>query len=145
MLVYLAAPIDGVDENNRTLLVDTVCEALHKINVAVFRPVYAFAQTSITAMTNNADKIRAINRAAITNCNALIAILSGPGRALGTIREIEFARSVKKPVFVVGSFVSLEAFDVCMVHPDLMGRPESWQKLLLDQWVDQEGLVYPSE
>ena len=76
-----------------------------------------------------ARAVDAVNRAAIRHCDGLLVNLSGPGRGFGTAREIEYARSLGKPVsvFVGGRpLVSLLAHDLMVSS----GCPEALGKLL---------------
>lgn len=95
MTIYLAGPIDDIPEpearrwrNELALGAPTGC--------LFFNPTTAWSGAS--QMT--AQALDYGNRVAIVAADGLLANLSGPGWGFGTIREIEFARSQKKPVAV---------------------------------------------
>jgi nucleoside 2-deoxyribosyltransferase len=113
VLVYLAGPIDDVtDAQARTWREDAATEV--STGLLLFSPFHAFVGTCNPHTIMAAD---AVNRLVIQSCDALIAKLDGPGRAFGTIREIEYAKLHQKHVVcVVGDqpLESLLTYDVCM-------------------------------
>lgn len=100
-LVYLAGPLDGI-EHDGTVWYDEFREATYDSNVVGFMPGRAFTGAS----PDTAYLIDRANRAIIETSRYVVANLSGPGRALGTIREIEFAKSRRKRVLVLGDMSS---------------------------------------
>lgn len=115
--MYLAGPLDGLD-NDGTTWYDEF-EEIRPDDIIGFMPGRAFI-----GAVDNPEGMDAANRAVIRVAVGVIANLSGPGRALGTIREIEFAKSLGKPVIVVGNVsASLMAYDLIQV-PDLAGAVE---------------------
>jgi hypothetical protein len=107
-LIYLAGPLDGLDIDGTTWYDEWVKVAPD--DVVSFMPGRAY----LGAVDAPSEMDRA-NRAIIAASVGVVANLSGPGRALGTIREIEFAKSLRKPVLVVGDLsASLASHDLQM-------------------------------
>lgn len=109
-LFYLAGPIDDVSREEAGEWRDELIREA-PAGVAFFNPLTAWG--AITRLTFPAAD--AGNRLLIRRCSGLIANLSGPGRAFGTIREIEFARHHGIPVGVVSNpegLASLLAYDL---------------------------------
>lgn len=113
-LVYLAGPIDDVSTAHSSPWRHEAAALLKEHGVASFLPTSAYQGAAISD-ARIAPAVSAINRCAIERSSHLLANLDGPGRGFGTIREIEYARSLGKPVVVVGTLVSLEAHDVVCV------------------------------
>lgn len=112
-LIYLAGPLDGLTYDG-TAWYEGFGQLCSSQQVG-FMPGRAY----VGAITHCPDVIDAANRTVIGQAAAVLANLSGAGRALGTIREIEFAKSIRKPVVVVGDVrTSLAAHDL-VVAPDL--------------------------
>lgn len=106
-IVYLAGPVDSVDFDSANQWRDKVARELRGI-VTCFNPVLAFAHGDEGA----AKKVVDINRFAIQKCDVVLANLSY-GLAFESIREIEYARTIGKPVIcVVGSYVSFGMYDL---------------------------------
>jgi hypothetical protein len=126
-LVYLAGPIDGIDRKDALGWREKLAEEAPSM-VLLFNPVTAYhgvnAGTAIAA-----DQV---NRMVIARCSAVIANLSGPGRAFGTIREIEFARFCEKLVVIVNDRPedSLLAYDCQQVR-----TPEDALIRVLEEYV----------
>lgn len=111
-LLYLAGPLDGLDTDG-TAWYDEF-NAIRPDDVVGFMPGRAYLGAA-----ENPGITNVTNRAMIQASLGVIANLSGPGRALGTIREIEFAKSLGKTVLVVGDLsTSLASYDLD-VEPDL--------------------------
>lgn len=111
-LIYLAGPLDGLSIDGTTWYDEF--ETLCPDDVVGFMPGRAFIGAA-----ENPSGMDAANRAVIRASHGVLANLSGPGRAFGTIREIEFAKSLGVPVIVVGDVASsLMAYDVIQT-PDL--------------------------
>lgn len=110
MLAYLAGPLDGLDYDGRAWY-DEVAH-LSPPGWVLFKPgnAYAFPGSDPVAL----DKA---NRAVISEAMAvMIAYLDGPGRGFGTIREIEFAKHIGRPVVVIASKLpSLLTYDLDVV------------------------------
>lgn len=114
--VYLAGPLDGVDPeyDARAWYKDAV-ERLEGLSAVLFCPGNAYLATG----PNQGRWIERYNRAAIEASRVVLVNLAGPGRALGTIREIEFAKTKGKHVVVIGDLHhSLAAHDLEVV-PDM--------------------------
>lgn len=114
-MVFLSGPIDDVDGREASSWRDTLSRMLLGNGIASFNPYLAFKLEIDQKFI--ADKVISINKAAIDQCDLLIANLNGPGRAFGTIREIEYARLKNIPVIIIGDVVSLSAHD-CVVLKD---------------------------
>lgn len=93
--VYLAGPLDGLDVDGTTWY-DEFARFCSEDMVG-YMPGRAFINAA--GYPAGMDKM---NRAALLECGWTLANLSGPGRALGTIREIEFASAHNRKVIVVG-------------------------------------------
>jgi len=111
MLAYLAGPLDGIPHGDGCDWYEVI-EALAPPGWVCYLPGYAFASPG-----SDPAALDAANRSVITHATAVvIANLSGPGRAFGTIREIEFAKARGLPVVVVATELeSLLAYDVDVV------------------------------
>lgn len=115
MLVYLAGPIDGVSrvqaEGWRELFKEEA-----PLDWSYFNPAAAFTLQSPTKDDN--FKVSNINRQAIAGVDVVFANLAH-GLGLGTVREIEFARKLHKPVVVlvehVGHPLGVEWWDLEVV------------------------------
>lgn len=110
MLIYLAGPLDGLDYDGTTWYdeFDRLCEGTQFVG---FMPGKAY-KGAVRSPIN----MDIANRAIIKEASAVLANLLGPGRALGTIREIEFARNLGKPVIVAGDLsASLASHDLTLV------------------------------
>lgn len=112
-LAYLAGPLDGLEVDG-TAWYDEF-EKIWPAGAVGFMPGRAY----LGASHATAAAVEKANRAVIAASFVVVANLSGPGRALGTIREIEFAKSLGKSVLVVGDIgASLASHDLA-VYPDL--------------------------
>lgn len=104
--IYLAGPIDDITVDEAGGWRRQIAKAWP--DVLFFDPLRAWHN----AHTSTARAVSYGNRSAIMNCSGLLANLTGPGRAFGTIREVEFAAGAAKYVAVAGDVVSLMACDV---------------------------------
>lgn len=110
VIIYLAGPIDGIDGDEARNWRETVASQVGT-GVLLFSPAHAY----MNAMPVNAQSIDWLNKLVIQHSDGVLANLSGPGRGLGTIREIEFARMNRKPVAVVGDLdVHYSAWDLLL-------------------------------
>lgn len=130
MLAYLAGPLDDVDDG--TAWYDEI-ELLAPPGWVLYCPGSAFKSPG-----SDPAALDQANRAVIEHSAAvLIAYLDGPGRGFGTIREIEYARSLHRGVVVVAQHLpSLLAHDVLVV-PTLR---EVWPTILeeIDRMVQAQ-------
>lgn len=110
MLIYLAGPLDGISwEEGRSWYEEAA--ALAPSDVVLYCPGHAFMFQAADAM-----RMDMANRAVIAMvADAVLAKLDGPGKALGTCREIEFAKRLDKPVVAVGAPDSLLTYDLITV------------------------------
>lgn len=112
-MVYLAGPIDGNSSGSFDWVADASKLLLAK-GITSFRPHYAYSAPDITT----APRVRAINRKAIRESNALLAYLPRGVMTIGTIREIEYAKTKGKDVIVFSDTNLdhfLELYDVIAV------------------------------
>ena len=110
MLVYCAGPLDGVSWGEGRDWYEEMA-ALSPLGWALYCPGLAFKDA-----TEDPRSMDVANRVVISHaCDVVIAKLDGPGMGFGTIREIEFARMLGKPVIVIGEIVSLLAHDIKVV------------------------------
>lgn len=111
-LVYLAGPIDGISVPDAVMWRNEVTEKLTKHGISTFSPPHAFNVGDFAV----AKQVYEICKITIYNSDLILAYLDGPGMAFGTIREIEYARSLDKRVIVVSSKLnSLFSYDVEVV------------------------------
>lgn len=105
MLVYLAGPVDGVQRQEALDWREDVSQRLNKAGISTFSPAHAF---SVVYFNNNSPSNKAtaravteINRYAISQSSVVLAYLPKDRITIGTIREIEYAISIGKPVVVL--------------------------------------------
>jgi len=112
--VYLAGPINGITVTEGKTWRDTVAWTLGEFGIGSFSPIGA---NNIGDLKRTSKIIVNIDKFAISQCDLVLVNLSGPGRAFGTIREIEYARTLNKRVIVIGSgLTSAFAYDVEVVE-----------------------------
>lgn len=117
LAVYLAGPIDGIASYDAKNWREYASKRLCDIGCTCFDPTSPYLFPSLAGA--RADYIRHINRAAVTGADIILAHLGGPGRGLGTIREIEYAHSLGKPVVAILSDDlerSMESHDLIKVR-----------------------------
>jgi nucleoside 2-deoxyribosyltransferase len=124
--VYLAGPLDGLNYDGREWY-ERAAGLLQGFPAVCYCPGNAYLNTSY----EQARFVERYNRAAIEASRVVLANLSSPGLALGTIREIEFANSRGKYVVVVGSMDSSLAAHDLEVVPDLEEAAHKIQPWLL--------------
>jgi len=102
MLVYLAGPIDGVQRQEALGWRENVSRRLNQAGISTFSPAHAFSVVySVGSNSLNEATARAateINRYAIRQSSVVLAYLPKDRITIGTIREIEYAVSIDKPV-----------------------------------------------
>lgn len=110
--VYLAGPQDDVTEVVARRWREEIAQRA-PAHVAFFSPAHAYLGVGVDSF----PVVDTANRSMIACCDLMIAWLAGDGRGFGTIREIEFAVAVGKPVVVVGPSIrrSLMSRDVTVV------------------------------
>jgi nucleoside 2-deoxyribosyltransferase len=105
MLVYLAGPVDGVQRKEALDWREDVSQYLNRAGISTFSPAHAFSVVyfggngpshKVTAQT-----VTEINRYAISQSSVVLAYLPKDRITIGTIREIEYAISIGKPVVVL--------------------------------------------
>lgn len=102
-LIYLAGAIDDVTGLEARGWRREITEklAIHK-KINVFNPVTAY---NIVDLDVAKKAIVEIDRMAIAQCDIIIAYLAGEGRSFGTIREVEFAKSLGKRVILISEYI----------------------------------------
>lgn len=102
MLVYLAGPVDGVQRQEALDWREGVSQRLNRTGISTFSPAHAF---SVVYFGDNSPSNKAtaravteINRYAINQSSVVLAYLPKDRITIGTIREIEYAVSIGKPV-----------------------------------------------
>jgi len=105
MLVYLAGPVDGVQRQEALDWREDVAQRLNQAGISTFSPAHAF---SVVYFDGNgrpnkamARAVTEINRYAISQSSVVLAYLPKDRTTIGTIREIEYAVSIGKPVVVL--------------------------------------------
>ena len=102
MLVYLAGPIDGVQRQEALDWREEVSQCLNQAGISTFSPAHAFSVVHFggDSPSNKATAraVTEINRCAISQSSVVLAYLPKDRITIGTIREIEYAISISKPV-----------------------------------------------
>ena len=102
MLVYLAGPVDGVQRQEALDWREDVSQHLNQAGVSTFSPAHAFSVACFggSSLSNKATAraVTEINRYAISQSSVVLAYLPKDRVTIGTIREIEYAISIGKPV-----------------------------------------------
>ena len=105
MLVYLAGPIDGVRRKEALDWREDVSQRLNRVGISTFSPAHAFFAVYFdnNSLSNKvmARAITRINQCAINQSSVVLAYLPKDRTTIGTIREIEYAVSIGKPVVVL--------------------------------------------
>jgi nucleoside 2-deoxyribosyltransferase len=105
MLVYLAGPVDGVQRQEALDWREDVSQRLKQAGVSTFSPAHAFSVVYFggNSLSNKATAraVTEINRYAISQSSVVLAYLPKDRITIGTIREIEYAVSIGKPVVVL--------------------------------------------
>lgn len=113
-MVYLAGPIDNIDNAIAASWRDYVGKELAAHGVSSFNPCAAF----FVGTQPPAELIRSINRHALSVSHICLVNLTGPTMGFGTLREIEYARSIGKRVVVAqncGLEKHLDTYDLELV------------------------------
>ena len=105
MLVYLAGPVDGVQRQEALDWREDMSQRLNQAGISTFSPAHAF---SVVYFGGNSPSNKAtaravteINRYAISQSSVVLVYLPKDRITIGTIREIEYAVSIGKPVVVL--------------------------------------------
>lgn len=102
MLVYLAGPVDGVQREEALDWREGVSQHLNRVGISTFSPAHAFSVMYLggdsPANKAVARAVTEINRYAISQSSVILAYLPKDRTTIGTIREIEYAISIGKPV-----------------------------------------------
>ena len=102
MLVYLAGPVDGVQRQEALDWRENVSQRLNQADISTFSPAHAFSvvYSGSNSLPNKvtARAVTEINRYAISQSSVVLAYLPKDRITIGTIREIEYAVSIGKPV-----------------------------------------------
>ena len=111
MLVYLAGPVDGVQRKEALDWREDVSQRLNCAGVSTFSPAHAFSVVYFGG-NGSSNKVTAravteINRYAISQSSVVLAYLPKGRITIGTIREIEYAISIGKPVVVLVEYTDI--------------------------------------
>lgn len=137
VLVYLAGPQDDVSTEQARGWRETLMSNAPS-GVAFFSPAHAYGNVNPASF----PPVDVCNRMVIRHvADAVIANLNGPGRAFGTIREIEWARAFNKPVVVIGEVVSLMGHDVQTVATPAEAMQAVLEAVMSDRQQPPSGLV----
>lgn len=105
MLVYLAGPVDGVQRQEALDWRENVSRRLNQAGISTFSPAHAFSVVYFGGNSSSnqatARAVTEINRYAISQSSVVLAYLPKDRITIGTIREIEYAVSIGKPVVVL--------------------------------------------
>ena len=105
MLVYLAGPVDGVQRQEALDWRENVSRRLNQASISTFSPAHAFSVVHFGGNSPlnkaTAQAVTEINRCAIRQSSVVLAYLPKDRITIGTIREIEYAVSIGKPVVVL--------------------------------------------
>jgi len=106
MLVYLAGPIDGVQRQEALGWRENASRRLNQAGISTFSPAHAFSVVYFVSSNSPLNEATAraateINRYAIRQSSVVLAYLPKDRITIGTIREIEYAVSIGKPVVVL--------------------------------------------
>lgn len=118
-MIYLAGPIDALPDGGRGWR-DHASALFGNKGLTCFDPSQAFriapkrewGPDGLNAVP--CDTIRRVNRHALAHCHGVFAFLPDNARAFGTIREIEAAKIIAKPVVVVSDWLGdhIDSYDV---------------------------------
>lgn len=113
--VYLAQPIDFVQPQTSDFWVDTLVD----VGLAVYTPRDAF---TLPAGSTPTSVIGDLNRAALSRCDALLAVLPPAGStSIGVPMEIGQAYSEGKPVMIVGDRETAQrSWALCTDSPNVV-------------------------
>ena len=100
MLVYLAGPIDAAPDCGLSWR-EGVIDKLRARGYHTYSPAHAFFLSPAGDMMKIARQVDTINRLAIGRCDVVLAYLPKDCRTVGTPREVEYAKTIGKPVVVV--------------------------------------------
>ncbi len=112
-MVYLAGPMDCVSVNEAIEWRVILSEVLNDGGISTFSP------TAFRTAKGGEKVTRAINDMAIFHSDLVIANLLSSRPSFGTIREIEYAVQMEKPVIVIWpreENIPLYAYDVTVVY-----------------------------
>jgi nucleoside 2-deoxyribosyltransferase len=137
MIAYLAGPIAGVSPAEANDWRSRLSGVLSTFGIWTYSPIGGFNVIDKNCNREDAKRMLDVNRSAIRESHLLIANIAGRGKGFGTIREIEFACSIGKPVVLIGIIESAAAHDCVMIDPEYaLGTfdqsVELWRRVLLD-------------
>lgn len=138
-IVYLCGPIDSVTVEEGTTWRSEAQNRLTYHGFATFNPATAFRVGRILPdqISSMGRTIEKINRLAIAHCYALLVHVQPGQEAVGTWREVEYAREMRKPIYVVAPHLRHHAalWDV-QVHDTLF---DAVRALKTDHTEHKEG------
>jgi len=122
MLVYLAGPVDGVQRQEALNWQEDASQRLNRAGISTFSPAHAFSVVRFgdDSPLNKATArvVTEINRYAINQSSVVLAYLPKDCITIGTIREIEYAISIGRPVVALVEHTDtpfLSLYDVIQV------------------------------
>lgn len=115
--VYVAGPIDDVKEQTPLL---AVFEMLINRGLTVYSPRDAFCNGKATP-----DFVAAVNRAVLVQCDAVLVYWPDPIPSFGTGRDVEYARSNGKRVFVIAPWCTSTERHDCEVYATVKEAAEA--------------------
>lgn len=118
-MVYLGGPVDFVSHTDAVSWRESLTEALMEHKWATYSPVGAIGNGYY-----GPGRVIEMCLSAINICDAMVAKLPDNTKAFGTIREIEYAKALGKPVIVWSPWAdqSIFAYDLEVVgnQPDVV-------------------------
>lgn len=132
--IYLAGPIDLAPPELATGWRTAAREIFGQYRIATFDPSAAWVGGTISQDTKFA--VMKTDFAAILACEMVLAYLPYDVPSLGTIREIEFARSQDKRVVVASPWAETSAFSA-----DLECYSTLWQAFCVLAGIDEQELT----
>ena len=100
MLVFLSGPIDAALDYGLSWR-KSVIGKLSVRGYHTYSPAHAFFLSPAGDAMKIARQVDTINRFAVGQCDVVLAYLPRDCRTVGTPREIEYARTIGKPVVAV--------------------------------------------
>lgn len=110
--VYLAGPVDMIENVNGPEYVwrEVAKEALNTFGIATFDPMAAWSNGTVNDTVK--QQVMGVDFNVVRTCDMMLAYLPSHIPTLGTIREIERARSLDKRVVVISNWAGGSAFSV---------------------------------
>lgn len=120
-MAYLAGPIDAVSRAEAVDWREAMGHSLADLGWSSFSPA-----TAVQHGSHGPYRVMEICRSAVQTCDILIAHLPSETPAFGTIREIEYAISLGKPVAVWSGWVENSLFSTDLFASNYRGAILDW-------------------